>query len=360
MVDLTVSLKVPAVEKLVDYTASGVGSVAGAILGPWIAGRRIKASLIEAKGQAEVLGIQAAAHSSSYQLIAEAQTSAREQVDQFDSTIQSQVTLSDQIEQSITFQAGKRVANVSGIVRGAADRLGDREAPDVEPDLDWTARFFGDAQDVSSEDMQALYSKVLAGEVERPGSTSMHTLSILRDLSRDTAKLFARLCSLSLFYTISETTIHDGRVVSLGGNAGTNALSDYKLPYGALTRLEEHGLITSEYHSWLDYGSFPSRLQAISRGSPAISKSRIIQALGDDQAIKYAGDTWYLQCVEDGSPIGEIKIDGVAMSHAGRELSKVVTLTPDTEYTAALATFLMGKGLELRRIHDHALLGHDE
>ena len=32
MVDVNVNLKVPALEKLVDYTASGIGAVAGPML----------------------------------------------------------------------------------------------------------------------------------------------------------------------------------------------------------------------------------------------------------------------------------------------------------------------------------------
>ena len=38
MVD--VNLKVPALEKLVDYTASGIGAVAGPMLAPWKARKK--------------------------------------------------------------------------------------------------------------------------------------------------------------------------------------------------------------------------------------------------------------------------------------------------------------------------------
>ena len=352
--------KVLGVDKLLDYTASGIGAIAGPMLAPWSARRLGTARVIEARADGEAMRIAAQAQASSLQIIEEAQAAARSSLRATDADVKGEIYIGDRIEQSIQYREAKRLANLGTIVESAADQLGDAEVPDKEPNHDWTARFFGDAQEVSSEDMQALYSKVLAGEVERPGSTSMHTLSALRDLSSETASLFAILCSLSLFYTVNDVTIHDGRVVSLGGNASTNDLSEYGLAYDALIRLEEHGLITSDYNSWRDYGPFPNLLHELARSSPGLSKSRSVQLLYRRQAIKYAGDTWYLQSVEDGSPIGEIKINGVAMSHAGRELSKVVTLTPDTEYTAALATFLMGKGLELRRIHDYALLGHDE
>ena len=53
MVDVT--LKVPAIEKLVDYTASGIGAVAGSMLAPWRAQQDAKAKLIEAQADADSL-----------------------------------------------------------------------------------------------------------------------------------------------------------------------------------------------------------------------------------------------------------------------------------------------------------------
>ena len=80
------------------------------------------------------------------------------------------------ITQSIEFQGRKRMANASSIIDGAAEELGDKEVPNHEPDPDWTARFFDYAQDISSEDMQRIWAKILAGEVESPGRTSLRTL----------------------------------------------------------------------------------------------------------------------------------------------------------------------------------------
>ena len=52
MPDLTV--KVPAIEKLVDYTASGIGAVAGPMLANWKASREGRAKLTSARADAEV------------------------------------------------------------------------------------------------------------------------------------------------------------------------------------------------------------------------------------------------------------------------------------------------------------------
>ena len=183
MVD--VNLKVPALEKLMDYAASGIGAVAGSMLGPW-----------RARQAATVRRIEAEAESDSLKLIADARTKAPSQ-----SLVESdnaemgilEIGPDGGITQRIEFQEKKRQANIASVVRDAAADLGDKEVPEHEPDPDWTARFFDGVQDVSSEEMQKIWAKILAGEVETPGRTSLRTLSVLRNMSRDDARMFSEI-----------------------------------------------------------------------------------------------------------------------------------------------------------------------
>ena len=99
----------------------------------------------------------------------------------------------DGIRQRIEFQERKRQGNIASVVREAATELGDKEVPNHEPDPDWTARFFEGVQDVSSEDMRTLWAKVLSGEVEEPGRTSLRTLDILKNLTKEDAQVFRRV-----------------------------------------------------------------------------------------------------------------------------------------------------------------------
>ena len=197
---MDVNLKVPALEKLLDYAASGIGAIAGPMLANWKASREGKARLTSTLAEAEVRRIETESKARSLQIIADAQAKARQSID---TTIEPghgimvEIT-HDDITQSIEFQGRKRLTNARSVVEDAADELGDKEVSDHEPDPDWAARFFNDIQDVSSEEMQSLWAKVLAGEVERPGSTSIRTLSILRNLDQTAARLFGkallRLC----------------------------------------------------------------------------------------------------------------------------------------------------------------------
>jgi hypothetical protein len=58
------------------------------------------------------------------------------------------------------------------------------------------ARVSRDAEDVSDENVRERYARILAGEVARPGSFSLMTLSVLRDLERETALIFEKAVQL--------------------------------------------------------------------------------------------------------------------------------------------------------------------
>ena len=186
---MEVKLKVPALNKLVDYVASGIGSVAGSMLAPW-----------KAQQQAKVKQIEAEAEANSLLILAKAQTEAREILVSQDSHLAVEPDITNVVNQRIQFQELKRQANIKAVASQAADLLGDTEVSNSEPDHDWTARFFNDVQDVSSEEMQSLWAKILTGEVKQAGSTSIHTLSILKNLDQATANLFRTFCSICIFY----------------------------------------------------------------------------------------------------------------------------------------------------------------
>ena len=216
--EFDVTLRVPALEKLVDYAAGGVGSIAGPMLANWRASREGQARLTSTRVNAEVHLIETESKARSLQIIADAQAQARQSIDTAIESGHGVVEITrDDITQSIEFQGRKRLTNARSVVVDAARELGDKEVFDHQPDPDWTARFFDDIQDISSEEMQSLWAKVLAGEVERPGSTSIRTLSILKNLDQAAASLFGNLCSACISLLNGNQFI-DSRVISLGGN----------------------------------------------------------------------------------------------------------------------------------------------
>ena len=146
---------VRALDKLLDYTASGIGAVAGPMLAPWRARRASAALQITAQGQADAL-----------HTIATAQADARDVLASNASDVRVEIDIAETVRQRIQFQEEKRHRNIGSVVGQTAEQLGDNEVPDQEPDHDWTARFFNYIQDVSSEEMQLLWAKVLVGQIE--------------------------------------------------------------------------------------------------------------------------------------------------------------------------------------------------
>ena len=318
---MDVNIRIPAFEKLVDYAASGIGSVAGSMLAPWKARREATAGLIAAQGKTEELKLEAKAQAEAHRILVSPDTHT-----------EREIKIGEKIKQRIQFQEEKRQRNIKRVVCLAADKLGDREVPNHEPDHDWTARFFNDVKDISSKEMQSLWAKILAGQVERSRSTSIRTLSILRNLDQATAELFKKLCSacISTGYG-SEDQYHflDTRVPSLGGNPNLNALKKYGFSYDNLNILNEYGLIISDYNSRYNYGSYV--------GTPCTRPFW----------FNYIGREWILLVASENAIPKEFWLDGVALTRSGRELFSVVDIDTIDQYTQDLKKFFEGKNMKM-------------
>ena len=322
---------VRALSKLLDYTASGIGAVAGPMLAPWQARREAAALRITAEGQADAL-----------RSIAAAQSDARDALASASSNFQVEIDIAETVRQRIQFQEEKRQGNIGAVVGQTAELLGDNDVPDQEPDHDWTARFFNYIQDVSSEEMQLLWAKVLAGQIEQPGSISIRALSILRNLDNATAKLFQLLCSACVKISPDGSLVMDARVPSLGSNAGENSLQKFGLSYGNLNILNEHGLIISDYNSRYDMQMCIGIVGQSSAQVPVLVRI----------PFGFQGRHWILTAASERHLGAELFVSGVALSQAGMELSKITECEPMPEYHQALAEFFASQDLVMTEFDD--------
>ena len=321
---------VRALGKLLDYTASGIGAVAGPMLAPWQARREAAALQIAAQGEANALRI-----------IAAAQAEARDALVSTASDVRGEIDIAKNVRQRIQFQEDKRHRNIGAVVGLTAELLGEHEVPNQEPDHDWTARFFNYIQDVSSEEMQLLWAKVLAGQIEQPGNASIRSLSILRNLDQTTAKLFQKLCSCCVMFIVAGH-VWDARVPSLGRNAGENALQSFGLSFGELNILNEHGLIIGDYNSWYDMK------YCIGIPTPGFDQQQnsVLRI-----PFRFQDRNWVLSRSDKKRELGsEFRVSGVALTQAGKELSKIVECEPVSEYHQALADFFISKSLVMTEV----------
>ena len=329
---------IPGLLKLIDYGASGIGSVAGPMLSPWRAQREAKARLIDAKAEADSLRILAEGRGTALQIISNAQAEARSTLADQNFTIDGEISIREAITQRVHYQEEKRQSNISAVLNEAADNLGEQTVEDHEPDHDWTARFFNEVQDVSSDDMRGLWAKILAGEVERPGSTAARTLAILKNLDRNAARLFTTLCSTCVSLRPDRKMVLDARVPSLGGTPGQNDLQKYGLPFDSLNVLNEYGLIISDYNSYYGY-SLPIGIRT------GVSEEETFRI-----PFTFQGGFWILEPMPEFREGREFRLSGVALTQAGRELQNVVDPESNQQFLQDLNEFFRKNNLRMTEV----------
>ena len=83
--------------------------------------------------------------------------------------------------------------NMEGITAKAVPQLNENADP-ASLDNDWIVNFFDKSRIVSDDEMQNLWSRILAGEANAPGTYSKRTVNFLSDLDKSEAATFTKLC----------------------------------------------------------------------------------------------------------------------------------------------------------------------
>lgn len=315
---------VGAVAKLAQYTIS---LLADPLLATWRAKREVRADRIRAEGRAEFMEILA---------IGEARASAKATLEMAAGSESLAELIEAEIDQRVESLFEKRVRNLAQIVDRARLALPPGDVPDVEPDMAWTSSYSEAAQDISDEDMQEMWARVLTGEVERPGGTSLRTLAVLRTIDQATAQLFQRLCSMALVRSRPDGVALDACVLWLGKSAGSNALADFGVGFRDLALLNEYGLIISSYEV---QGDYQSCIAAKTQHGWTVN-----------QSFCYQGHEWGLIPDEEREPSEEFPVPGVLFSKAGQELAGATQLEPVPRYDQALKDYFAENGLRMERV----------
>jgi hypothetical protein len=131
----------------------------------------------------------------------------------------------------------RRQTNLESITKQAFAALPPPEQlSDESVNQDWTSRFFKECEDVSDEQMQQIWARILAGEVARPGSFAPRTLSVTRDLTKQDADLFTTLCQFGW-------VIPGVGFVPVIHNIDAPEVAAAKMSFAALTHLTSIGLV---------------------------------------------------------------------------------------------------------------------
>lgn len=202
----------------------------------------------------------------------------------------------------ISYQQNKKQLNLEIITAFAAEELkNEKPIEDRQVDEDWTTRFFNIAEDISSEEMQALWGKILAGEIKKPKSYSLRTLEVLKNLTKEEAEVFmkfaqAKVVAVATYFIYNED---NGKFLE----------ETFGITFSERLLLTELGLISSENN--LEFSLIPT-LQ---------NKHTVIFNCGNKGIVLYRNEN---------VPKQPIKV--LLFTKVGIELSRLITQNTNINY----------------------------
>ena len=134
----------------------------------------------------------------------------------------------EKVAQYVLARNNQKVENVEEIVSKAKQQFAPDEQVSEEPvEKDWMNRFLNIAEEISDEDMQEIWGRVLAGEIKKPKSYSLRTLEVLRNLSKEEAALITKVSNYQVALDLLST-------------------EDFSVNIMDLTTLDDIGIICGE------------------------------------------------------------------------------------------------------------------
>jgi hypothetical protein len=214
--------------------------------------------------------------------------------------------------QRLTSEEVIRQKNIENITRKAIEQLADTAFPN-DIDDDWITNFFDKSRIISDQDMQNLWSKVLAEEANKSGSFSRRTVNFLADLDRLEAEKFAKLCRFSW---------NIGSEIPLVTNASDAIYSSNGVTFQLINELEGIGLVTFQDRGYM---------RSISPGPFSISYF--------DSAVSFENEA-------DGV---SIRVGQVLFTKVGAELARLCMVEPVAGFLEHVMNFWKGKNPILER-----------
>ncbi len=217
----------------------------------------------------------------------------------------------DRINNRLVNKETKRQKNIEEVVSTAGGILEAEKNVSKEPvNPDWTTRFFDIVQDVSDNEMQLLWGQILAGEIKQPKSYSLRTLELLRNMTKEEAELFRKA---------AQFTLRQGDVFLFSANG---VLEKFGISYSAIAKLIEIGL--------LQPGDFVTKNYPSQK-----AKDRMIGVVYGNLVI----------ITNQKATANTISIPIRLFTTPGKELARLISITPNIDYIKELATTIKQEGV---------------
>ena len=224
----------------------------------------------------------------------------------------------DRAKVRIVYRELQRQLNIESIAEAAIRELPNHVSSDPV-DEDWRTRFFNIAENISNSDMQVLWGKVLAGEVAKPGSYSLRTLDVLRNLTQHEAHLLQ---------LVRNMVFSENYILKINNSY---SLDNYGLTYGDILELRTAGLIQEN-----------DTLTIALQVDPA-----------DKQLFVQNNGLWILITTPTAAP--QVTFAILKLTSPAQELISLIEPEPNMQYLNDLARSLKPQGFRFRYIKQQDL-----
>lgn len=191
----------------------------------------------------------------------------------------------------LLFTEIRKQQNIESIISETYNQLENEEKVTREPvNQDWLVKFFDNAGDISDENMQKIWSKILIGEIKNPNTYTLRTLNTLKNITTLEANLYEKIVPF-IFYEHNNPFLY----------RNTELLEKYGVSFSNLLKLEDCGLISLNGFVIIDFG----------KQQNMIYSDNIVALIND-----------------------KIKIDIYTITESGKQILKIVkdTIKSNDEY----------------------------
>jgi len=193
-------------------------------------------------------------------------------------------------------EEGQKQENIESIAAKAIPQISNDSKPELI-EKDWLTHFFDKSRLISDEEMQTLWSSILAGQANNPGAFSKRTVDLVGTLDKSDALLFSKFCGFAWMI---------GGVTALVLDESHDVFIKNGINFSSLTHLDNLGLITFNNLTGFVRRGFGKYAHLFYYGKPVI--------------IEFPQDT------------NELQLGKVLFTRAGQELATVCDSRPLNDY----------------------------
>lgn len=214
-------------------------------------------------------------------------------------------------EQRLLNDAVREQENLEKIFDVAADDIKQiTDGSDKTVDDDWLVRFKNISKDISSEEMQYIWGKILANEVEKPGSFSMRTLETIRNLSKTEAAVFQKIIPFVIQLNKDYFVSSDSEIVK-----------KYGIKYGDIMVLDECDLVELNEVSY----------------NPMMKKGSQRNLITDRRIAIITGTS---------ETSVKVSFSAYKLTNAGKELYQILAHSPNNDYFMDVIEYIFNENIE--------------